>query len=159
MASNSQNRDVRGRFTKMTPDDLVPVNVSAEDVQPGTEVPRHAPASDTLAGEGPTYGSAPLGHRTARTVRSGDATTSYAGPRPETYLRDVHTGADGRPLPDELRYVLGSDGPVPGGLSTMTYGDETGRTMSPIRSEDIAPGRGRRAVRPVGDGAGRDRWR
>lgn len=40
---------VTGRFITMTPDDLVPENVSGTDVRPGMEVPRHAPDADLVA--------------------------------------------------------------------------------------------------------------
>jgi hypothetical protein len=143
------NVDAESRFGPMA-DSIEDIkNVSADDVRPGMERPRYAPVADTLAGEGPTYGSSPLGHRTARLVPPGDGTTAiYAAPRPETRLRDIKTGADGRALPEALRYLLGSldgsdSGPQPRGLSTTVYGDG-GPTLSPTRAEDVAPGRGRR---------------
>jgi hypothetical protein len=91
----------------------------------------------------------PPGHRAARIVSPDDGTTTiYASPREATRLRDLHTGADGRPLDATLQWLLGSldgsdSGAEPIGLSTTVYGDG-GPTMSPTRAEDVAPGRGRR---------------
>lgn len=157
-SARAYQRDVRGRFTrpvanvdaesKFGPmgnsiEDIK--NVSADDVRPGMEIPRYAPAGDDLA-QGDAY---PPGVRTARMVPPVDGTSKvYAVPREATLRRAVTTAEAGRALPDELQWLLGSldgsdSGPEPLGVSATVYGDG-GQVMSPTRAEDVAPGRGRR---------------
>jgi hypothetical protein len=143
MATSKYRRDVRGRFTKMG-NSIEHINdVSATDVRPGMSVPRHAPEGDELA-------MGPVAARLAVMVAPDDsATTIYTSPQgaltraaargagpmdPTPYLVGLDDG-----LSPEARAQLLARQQVPGQVTS--YGDETGRTMSPTRAQDIAPRR------------------
>jgi hypothetical protein len=120
MARHMNRSAVTGRFTKMGNSIEDIENVSASDVRPGMEVPRHALAGDTLAG--PPYPGA-LQPRFARMTPGGSERMVYAIPHPGT-LSGQHTAEAGRPVADELTYLVGDvDASAPGEVAaTQRYG-------------------------------------
>jgi hypothetical protein len=99
----SFTRDLRGRFTQMTPDDLVPENVSASDVRPGMEVPRHAPDADDLAGR-PYPGA--LRPRGALLVQGDEEARTRYGIQGALGREAARSNAG--PM-DPIRYITGAD--------------------------------------------------
>lgn len=123
MAGNSHShRDkVSGRFARRPVEDIDaesrfdPVGDSAEDISnvsgaPSASTidhPRHAPAADTLAGTGPSYGASPLRARNPELVPAEDAaheTSSTQGAVLRAAARG--SGPDAGDL-DPVRYLTG----------------------------------------------------
>jgi len=122
MADNprSYTRDIRGRFTKVDPvRDVLASDLGTPQKYAYGMQPRHVPAADGV-GQGDGM---PPSVRTARSVSGGSEREVYATPYTRT-LAGTHTDESGRPVRDEMRYLIGDvDQSAPG--EATSWGRQT----------------------------------